>query len=76
MSKPSKSEQARINALYRELQRKLNTAYLLENDLIIAGRFYDPYVNTLREVREHLVNALKALERTYGALLAGEGDGQ
>lgn len=67
MSKPSKSEQARIDALYRELKRKRHTTYKLEVDLIIAGRFDDPYVNTLREVREHIDQAIMALGRIAGA---------
>ncbi|MCL6598971.1 MAG: hypothetical protein K6T81_09530 [Alicyclobacillus macrosporangiidus] len=69
MSKPSKSEQARINTLRRELLRKRDTAHRLEVDLNIAGRDYDPYIDTLRDVRDHLKNAVKALER-----IAGKGD--
>jgi acetyl-CoA carboxylase carboxyltransferase component len=63
MTKPNKSEQGRINALRRELTRKYSTTLKLENDLIIAGRDYDPYINTLREARTHLDEAIKALER-------------
>jgi hypothetical protein len=63
VSKPSKSEQARIDALHRELQRKRDTAHRLGIDLTIAGRSYDPYVDTLREVRDHLDDAILRLGR-------------
>ncbi|HHY68233.1 MAG TPA: hypothetical protein GX517_13745 [Alicyclobacillus sp.] len=62
MNKPNKSEQRRIDTLHRELQRKLHTARVLEIELITMGRDYDPYVNTIREVQEHLRKAAETIK--------------